>query len=106
MNNLKQIFFRFITNPLAKGIDFFNIPKRIELSKKRKFLAWRNKKDYIETVTRVLIDEQLQRQLNSGGIINPILIPILVAIEMDKARQMFEEKKKNGDFDELNIMLK
>ena len=31
---------------------------------------------------------------------------ILVAKHIEMAEKMFDEKKKNGDFDELNLMLK
>lgn len=34
--NMKQIFYTVITNPIAKVLDFVNIPKRIELKKTQK----------------------------------------------------------------------
>ena len=106
MNNLRQNFYRYVTNPIAKILDFVNIPKQLELKRRRKEIAWQNKKDYIETTSKVLFETELQEQLNEGKLPNPIMLPLIIARHVEKAHKMFYEKKKNGDFDELNIMLK
>lgn len=38
---MKQIFYTVITNPIAKVLDFVNIPKQLELRKRRKEKEWR-----------------------------------------------------------------
>lgn len=104
--NMKQIFYTVVTNPIAKVLDFVNIPKRIELKKRRKEIAWKNKKDYIETTVNVLMETDIQEMINRGLAPHPLILPLMIMHNIDKAEGMFAEKKKNGDFDELNIMLK
>lgn len=104
--NMKQIFYTVVTNPIAKVLDFVNIPKRIELKKRRKEIAWKNKKDYIETTVNVLMETDIQEMINKGLPPHPLILPLMIMKNIDKAEGMFAEKKKNGDFDELNIMLK
>ena len=106
MSNLKQNFYKYVTNPIAKVLDFCNIPKRIELNRRRKAIANKNMMDYIETTSKVLFETELQEQLNEGKLPNPIMLPLIIAEHVEKAHKMFYEKKKNRDFDELNIMLK
>lgn len=104
--NMKQIFYTVVTNPIAKVLDFVNIPKRIELKKRRKEIAWKNKKDYIETTVNVLMEKDIQEMINKGLPPHTLILPLMIMHNIDKAEGMFAEKKKNGDFDELNIMLK
>lgn len=103
---MKQIFYTVITNPIAKVLDFVNIPKQIELRKRRKAIAWKNKKDYIETTVNVLMEKEVQDIINKGLPPHPLILPLMIMHNIDKAEGMFAEKKKNGDFDELNIMVK
>lgn len=104
--NMKQIFYTVVTNPIAKILDFVNIPKQIELKKRRKEIAWKNKKDYIETTVNVLMETDIQEMINKGLPPHPLILPLIIMKNIDKAEGMFVEKKKNGDFDELNIMVK
>jgi len=104
--NMKQIFYTVVTNPIAKILDFVNIPKQIELKKRRKEIAWKNKKDYIETTVNVLMETDIQEMINKRLPPHPLILPLMIMKNIDKAEGMFAEKKKNGDFDELNIMLK
>lgn len=104
--NMKQIFYTVVTNPIAKILDFVNIPKQIELRKRRKGIAWKNKKDYIETTVNVLMEKEVQDMINKGIPPHPLILPLMIMHNIDKAEGMFAEKKKNGDFDELNIMVK
>jgi len=104
--NMKQIFYTVITNPIAKVLDFVNIPKQLELRKRRKAIAWKNKKDYIETTVNVLMEKEVQDMINKGIPPHPLILPLMIMHNIDKAEGMFAEKKKNGDFDELNIMVK
>lgn len=106
MSNLKQNFYKYVTNPIAKVLDFVNIPKQLELRKRRKEIAWQNKKDYIGTTVKVLMDEDVQDMMNKGLPPHPLILPLMIIHNIEKAEGMFAEKKKNGDFDELNIMLK
>ena len=104
--NMKQIFYTVITNPIAKVLDFVNIPKQLELRKRRKAIAWKNKKDYIETTVNVLMEKEVQDMINKKILPHPLILPLMIMHNIDKAEGMFAEKKKNGDFDELNIMVK
>ena len=104
--NMKQIFYTVVTNPIAKILDFVNIPKQLELRKRRKEIAWKNKKDYIETTVNVLMEKEVQDMINKGIPPHPLILPLMIMHNIDKAEGMFAEKKKNGDFDELNIMVK
>ena len=106
MNTLKQAFFKYVTNPIAKTIDLLNVPKQIELKKRRKAIALKNKMDYIETTSKVLFETELQEMANQGILPNPLLLPIIIARHVETAQEMFDEKKKNGYFDELNLMIK
>lgn len=104
--NMKQIFYTVVTNPIAKVLDFVNIPKQLELKKRRKEIAWKNKKDYIETTVNVLMEKEVQDMINKGIPPHPLILPLMIMHNIDKAEGMFAEKKKNGDFDELNMMVK
>ena len=106
MNNLQQTFFKYITNPIAKTLDFLNLPKQIKLKKRREAIATKNRMDYIETTSRMLFETELQEMANQDMLPNPLLLPVIIARHVITAKEMFDEKKKNGYFDELNIMIK
>lgn len=106
MNKTKQRFYDYVTRPIAKALDFINIPKRIELRKRQKSLALDNKCQYIAMTSKLLMEQDLQEHANKGEVPHPLMLPILIAKHIDTAYQMFEEKKRNGDFDELNIMIR
>ena len=103
---MKQFFYKYITTPIAKTIDFINVSKQIKLRRRRKAIALKNKSDYIETTAKILLDTEIQQKMNEGLYPNPLFFHILVAQNINKAIIMFNEKKAHGDFDELNIMLK
>lgn len=103
---LKQLFFKYITNPIAKFLDFFNIKKRCLLEQKRNLIALHNRNDYIETTSKVLLETRIIKDISEGRRVDPIEVPEIIAECVQKAIQMFNEKKRIGDFDELNIMLK
>ena len=106
MNEKKQWLYKYVTTPIAKVLDFVNVPKQIELKERRKKIAEMNKCEYIRTTGQVLFETELQEHLNAGEIPHPLALPIIIERNIQKARMMFEEKKRNGDFDELNLMLK
>lgn len=105
-NTTKQWFFKHVTTPIARILDFVNVPKQIKLRKIRAKLAEDNKRAYIEQTMRVLMETDIQEHLNMGQVPNPLAIPILIAEHTQRATEMFYEKKQNGDFDELNLMIK
>lgn len=105
-NEKLQWVFKYVTQPIAKVIDAVNIPKQIKLKKIRDKIAFENKRDYIQQTTKVLLETDLQEHLNQGMIPNPLAIPMLIDQHTQKAIKMFYEKKKNGDFDELNLLIK
>lgn len=106
MNEMKQKFYRYVTTPIAKVLDFVNIPKRMEIQKRQRKIAFDNKCQYIGITSKALIEQDLQEHASRGELPHPLLLPLLIAHHIDTAYKMFDEKKKNGDFDELNIMLR
>lgn len=102
----KQKFYKYVTTPIARTLDAINIPKQIKLAKKRRKLAHDNKCAYIEQTSRILLETDIQEHLNKGEIPNPLAIPILIDKHTQRAIEMFYEKKQNGDFDELNLLIK
>ena len=106
MNKAKQIFYKFITTPIAKFIDFCNISKRKTIIERRKVIAKKNMIDYIDMTSHMLFEQEIQEKLNEGLMPNPLIVPLIIANNIEKAHIMFQEKKRKGDFDDLNIMLK
>lgn len=52
------------------------------------------------------METDIQEMINKGIPPHPLILPLMIMHNIDKAEGMFAEKKKNGDFDELNIMVK
>lgn len=104
-NRLQQTFYKYITTPLAKALDFINVPKRIKLRRKQRKLAMDNMCSYIEVTSKLLLEQDIQEHLAKGEAPNPVFLPILIAQKISEAEDMFREKKANGDFDELNILI-
>ena len=102
----KQLFYKYVTTPIAKAIDFVNVPKRMAIHRRRADIAEMNKREYIQTTSQVLFETEIQEHLSMGEIPNPLALPIIIERNIEKATKMFYEKKRNGDFDELNLMLK
>lgn len=102
----KQLLFKYVTTPIARVLDMINIPKQLKLYRKRRKIAEDNKRAYIEMTSKVLLETDIQEHLNKGEIPNPFAIPILIDKHTQRAIEMFYEKKQNGDFDELNCMLR
>lgn len=103
---MKQFLFKYVTTPIAKIIDFFNFSKREQIYGRRTLLALSNKREYIETTSKLLFEQDIQKYIIENKTIDPQILSIIAQINISKACQMFEEKKKNGDFDELNLMIK
>lgn len=93
----KQILFYF-TRPIAEFIDGFNISKLKKIYWRRKAISEMQKVDFINAVSELLYDEVLTH----GTPPNIELCKMLCA---DEARDIFYEKKMNGGFDDLNIMV-
>lgn len=102
----QQLLFKYVTTPIARVLDMINIPKQLKLHKIRRRIAEDNKRDYIEMTSKILFETDIQEHLNKGEIPNPLAIPILIDKHTQRAIEMFYEKKQNGDFDELNCMLR
>ena len=106
MNILKQIFYRVVTQPIARILDFINIPKRQELKQRRDYIAEMNKNEYIQITSNIMFEAELQEKLNQGYIISPLVIPLVMEKHLYRAKRMFYEKKRKGYFDDLNLMIK
>lgn len=106
MNKAQQLLFKYVTQPIASIYNILNVKKYWELRKRREYIAEMNKKDFIETLAKNLIDTELQEKLNEGKVLNPLLAPIFISQKIDEAYEIFYEKKKKGYFDELNVLIK
>lgn len=106
MNKVKQFYYKYVTTPIAKVCDIINFKKHLELRRRREHIAQMNKKDYIEQLTKNLVDTEIQEHLEMGVIPNPLAMPIIIKQNLDKAYEIFYEKKAKGYFDELNIQIK
>lgn len=93
----KQVLFCF-TRPIAEFIDGFNINKLRRIAKRRQKIAHMQQADFIIEVARLLYDEVLTHG-------TPPNIDLCKALCVDEARDIFYEKKMNGGFDDLNIMI-
>ncbi len=96
-SKFKQFWFNF-TRPLAQFIDTFDLEKQLLILKKRRAIASMNKKDYIEAVAEVLYEE-----VSTYGKVKDVLLCKMLCVE--EAREIYNERKQNGGFDDLNIML-
>ena len=94
----KQVLFCF-TRPIAELIDGFNINKLRRIAKRRQKIAHMQQVDFIIEVAQLLYDEVL----NYG---TPLDIDLCKVLCVEEARNIFYEKKMNGGFDNLNIMIK
>lgn len=105
-NTTKQWLYRYVTTPIATILDIINVPKQIKLYNRRKKIAEDNKREYINQTAQILMETDIQEHLNQGMVPNPFAIPHLIDKHTQRAIEMFYEKKRNGDFDELNLMIK
>lgn len=101
----KETFYKYFTRPLARFLDNINIPKKNKLKRLRAKIAMDNKVAYIEMTSKLLFEQDILEHEAQGMSPNPMLIPLLIAKHVCKAEEMFLEKKKNGDFDDLNILI-
>lgn len=100
---MKQLFYKYITQPLANFIDNLNVEKQLKLHAKRKILAARNHYDYIKMVSTLLTEQDFIKYQDDLTI---EWGKYLIDKNVRTAEQMFWEKKNAGDFDELNILIK
>lgn len=94
---LKQILYRF-TSIIAKVFDYFNFEKHNEIQRRRYKIANMNYKDFIETVTEIMFQECLAL----GPVRNENLCRLYCKMQ---AAEIFWQKKKQGYFDDLNVMI-
>ncbi len=92
-------FLYFFTRPLAKLVYFFNRKRSNILKNRREIIKILNKRDYVDTVASLLYEQSSILQLAFSE-------PILRMNCIIEAEKMFNEKKKHGDFDELNTLIK
>lgn len=95
----KRLLFVF-TRPLAKLIYHFDKERNLDIAFKRKVIADLNRRDFINEVTGILYDEVMTRGTVEEQ--NELYCKLLCR---DEAKEIFEERKHNGGFDELNVMI-
>lgn len=94
----KQILY-FFTRPLAKFIYLFDKERQRTLSGRQEIIRILNRRSYIDTTAKLLYEQ--------ASVLNSTFGDTIVRLNcIIQAEQMFNEKKKHGDFDDLNIMLK
>lgn len=96
----KQILY-FFTRPIAKLIYLFDRERCETLRERKNILSLMNYKSYIKTTSEILYEQNLPFIALYGGSVN--LLKLNCEIE---AERMFAQKKKHGDFDSLNLLLK
>lgn len=103
---LKQLFFIYVTTPIAKILEFINVDKYNKIKERRKILSEMNKMDYIIQISKILFDADIQKYINENKVILPHIFNYLLDKNIDKAYEMFYQKKQRGYFDELNLLIK
>lgn len=93
----KQLLFYF-TRPIAKMVDAVNYDKQEAIRIKREEISKLQKTDFIIEVANILYAEVLTH----GEPQNKELCRMLC---VDEARDIFYQKKYNGGFDDLNIII-
>ena len=96
-SGLQRLLYCF-TRPLADFLLAFTPQKTYRIFSRRKLIARLNKRDYIEEVSKILFDEVL-----THGNVEDLTLCKMICIE--EAREIFYERKANGGFDDLNIMI-
>lgn len=94
-SKFKQFLFNF-TRPIAKLLQENNFEYLHKTKLKQEQIALWNKEDFIAEAYKYYSDIHLAKY-------GYITIKDAIHI-MDKSKLLFEEKKKNGGFDELNVM--
>lgn len=92
-------FLYFFTRPLAKLIYLFDTERRNALKNRREIIKIINKRSYVDFVANLLYEQSKILQVAFSG-------PVLRMNCIIEAEKMFNEKKKHGDFDELNTLIK
>ena len=103
---MKQLFFRFVTHPIARVLDLLNFKKQKELRERKKFLRQKNYESFMDETVKCLLDKEVQGFLNAGIVPPKFLFPLMIAKCVSQADKIFEEKKANGFIDDMNLIVK
>lgn len=103
---MKQLFFRFVTQPIARVLDLLNFKKQKELRERKKFLRQKNYESFMDETVKCLLDKEVQDFKNMGIVPPPFIIPLMIAKCVSQADKIFEEKKANGFIDDMNLIVK
>lgn len=103
---MKQLFFRFVTQPIARVLDLLNFKKQKELRERKKFLRQKNYESFMDETVKCLLDKEVQDFQNMGIVPPPFLFPLIIAKCVSQADKIFEEKKANGFIDDMNLIVK
>lgn len=103
---MKQLFFRFVTQPIARVLDLLNFKKQKELRERKKFLRQKNYESFMGETVKCLLDKEVQDFQNMGIVPPPFLFPLMIAKCVSEADKIFEEKKANGFIDDMNLIVK
>ena len=103
---MKQLFFRFVTQPIARVLDLLNFKKQKELRGRKIFLRQKNYESFMDETVKCLLDKEVQDFKNIGIVPPPFLFPLMIAKCVSQADKIFEEKKANGFIDDMNLIVK
>lgn len=103
---MKQLLFKYVTQPIAKVLDLLNFKKQRELRERKNFLKQKNYESFMDETVKCLLDKEVQDFLNAGIIPPQSLFPLMIAKCVSEADKIFEEKKANGFIDEMNLIVK
>lgn len=103
---MKQLLFKYVTQPIAKVLDLLNFKKQRELRERKKFLRQKNYESFMDETVQCLLDKEVQDFKNMGIVPPPFIIPLMIAKCVSQADKIFEEKKANGFIDDMNLIVK
>ena len=92
-------FLYFFTRPIATFMYWFDFKRNSVLRDRRNVIKELNKRDFIKTTESLLLEQSL--------ILTPFINEEFLKINCYlKAVEIFEEKKRKGELDELNTVVK
>lgn len=103
---MKQLLFKYVTQPIAKVLDLLNFKKQRELRERKNFLKQKNYESFMDETVKCLLDKEVQDFKNMGIVPPPFLFPLMIAKCVCQADKIFEEKKANGFIDDMNLIVK
>lgn len=103
---MKQLLFKYVTQPIAKMLDLLNFKKQRKLRERKEFLKQKNYESFMDETVKCLLDKEVQDFQNAGIVPSPFLFTIMIVKCIRQADKIFKEKKANGFIDDMNLIVK